>query len=164
MQLIIIILIIIIISLCPSSIQLKKTDKTVGKRDWNGTKHRIPDSMKASVLMHSERRNENRKPVRKILCYGRLIKAHALTFQQHSKCAPFNDHAGTIWELAQRRAGRPKNRGSIHTEQETFLFTAMFRSPVECNQTPIQRVTNVPFTKIRWSGREADHSPILSAE
>jgi hypothetical protein len=92
------------------------------------------------------------------MCYGCLNKVCTFTFHHHSKYVTFIDHAGTIWELAQRGAEQPRNRGSIHKEQEMFLFPTMFRSAVESNQTPMQRVPKAPFTKVRWSGREADQS------
>ena len=103
-----------LISRCRSSIQLEKTERTAGKWDWNGTKHRIRSTR------HLEKRNEKWNSVSKILCYGCLNKAHTLTFHEHSKYVRSIHLAGTSWELVQRTAGRPRNRGSIHKEQRSY--------------------------------------------
>jgi hypothetical protein len=45
-----------------------------------------------------------------------------------------------------------------------FLFTTAFRPALGPTQPPIQWLPEAVFLKVKWPGREADHSPLSSAE
>jgi hypothetical protein len=59
-------------------------------------------------------------------------------------------------------AGRPRGRSSGPGRVKNFLFSASSSSALGFIQSPIQRVQGSFFPGVKWSGREADHSPPTS--
>jgi hypothetical protein len=62
------------------------------------------------------------------------------------------------------RAGRPRGRSSSPGRVKYFLFSTSFRPVLGTTQRPIQRIPGAVSQKVKWPGREADHSSPTSAE
>jgi hypothetical protein len=56
--------------------------------------------------------------------------------------------------------GRGKNQGKV----KILLFSTESRTALETTKPPIKWVTGTSFTKVKWPGCEADHSPPSSVE
>jgi hypothetical protein len=62
------------------------------------------------------------------------------------------------------RAGRPRGRSSSPGKGKIYLLSTMSRSVLGLVQPPIQLVPRVIFPWVKRPGREADQSPLTSAE
>jgi hypothetical protein len=75
----------------------------------------------------------------------------------------------TFWRCLSRYsdwlgAGWPRIWSSIPSRVKNFLFSTLSRPAVGCTQPPIQWVPGALSPGVKRSGREADHSPPISAE
>jgi hypothetical protein len=64
----------------------------------------------------------------------------------------------------QLRAGRPKGRGSSIGGAKNFRFSISFRPALGPINPPIQWVLGVRSSRVKRQEREADHTPLFSAE
>jgi hypothetical protein len=61
-------------------------------------------------------------------------------------------------------AGRPRGQNSSRGRVKNFLFSTSSRPALESTQPPLQWVPEPYFPGVKRPGREADHSPSVSAE
>jgi hypothetical protein len=112
-----------------------------------------------------------------LLFYSLRSKNWQNTFLTSFACPKFGRVSSTLYsyihrqEVGQRSrysdwlwAGRPRSRSSSTGGVRNFLFSTSSRPALGPTQPPIQWVPQALSPGVKRRGREADHSPPISAE